>query len=99
MRTPEGRGRDREKRPVIRLEQRSTDLTQYCCWGNFWLFRLFHRRNAGHEVNILQLGDLGLVDNLVTKIKGNVYRDVDVWKPKSVNCEPEAPHRTITYMK
>ena len=99
MRTPEGRGRDREKRPVICLEQRSTDLAQYRRWGNFWLFRLFHRRNAGHEVNILQLGDLGLVDNLETKIKDNIYRDVDVWKPKSVNCEPETAYRAVTYMK
>lgn len=62
-------------------EQRSGDLAQDCCWGDFRLLRLFHRGNVGYEVDIRQLGDFGLVNNLVAEIQGNVDWDVDVWEP------------------
>jgi hypothetical protein len=65
------------------LEKSSSDLSPDRRGGDLRLLRLFHRRNPGHQVDILQLRDLRLVGDLVTKIQGNVDWNVDVWKPES----------------
>ena len=57
--------REKSRNDTTSSEQRSKDLAPDGCWGDFWLFRLGHRRDAAHEVDVLQLGDLGLVDDLV----------------------------------
>ena len=65
-------------------EYHSSNLAPNCRWGDLWSFCLFHRRNVGHEVDVLQPGDLGLVDNLVTEVENDVDWDVNIWKPQSV---------------
>ena len=41
------------ERVAISSEERGADLTPDCCWGDLWFFCLFHRRDVGHEVDVL----------------------------------------------
>lgn len=75
---PRARKEIEKRRDSRSSEHGSKDLSPDCCWGNFRLFCLCHRRNVGHKVDVLQSGDPGPVDNLVAKIQGDVDCDVDV---------------------
>ena len=59
-------------------ENRVSDLFPNVPGRDFWDFRLFERWYTSDEVHLVPLADLGLFDELVTKVQGKEDGNVGI---------------------